>query len=272
MDGKELRDALRNGRRVYGTMIVSPSPHWLSFVRQTGIDFVFIDTEHIPIERDILAWMCRAYGEMGLPPIVRTPSPDPFEVCKALDGGANGIIAPYVESVEQVRGLVGAAKLRPLKGKRLLKALENPETLEPGLKEYIEEHNAYTTLLVNIESVPAIENLDAILAVPGLDGVVIGPHDLSCSLGIPEQYEDPRFDEAVCTIIRKARETGLGAGIHFWEGLDLEVRWAQAGVNLLIHSGDIALFAQTLRQDVAKLRHALGDEIVKDSEGDIPLL
>jgi 4-hydroxy-2-oxoheptanedioate aldolase len=260
MKGREIRDALRNGRRVYGTHIVSPSSVWLPAVRNAGIDFVFIDTEHAPLDRVIVSWMCGLYREMGIPPIVRIPNPDPYEACKVLDGGAVGVIAPYVETAEQVRDLVGAAKLRPLKGRRLAAALKDPETLEPELRDYLEKRNADNILIVNIESVPAMEKLDAILAVQGLDAILIGPHDLSCSLGIPEQYDRPQFDRAVQKIIKKARAKGIGAGIHFSAGIDLEIQWAKAGGNLILHSSDVTLFGQALRSDIAEMRRALGDD------------
>ena len=259
MRGRELREALKNGDRVYGTLIVSPSPVWPSTVRGAGLDYVFIDTEHVPLDRLVLSGMCQAYRELGLPPIVRIPSPDPFEACKVLDGGAVGVIAPYVESVEQVKRLVGATKLRPLKGERLTKALEDINTLEPELQRYLEERNVDNVLIVNIESVPAMENLDDILQVPGLDAVLIGPHDLSCSLGIPEQYRDPRFDEAIRTIIRKARANNVGVGNHFSDGLDLEIEWCKAGQNMILHAGDISLFGQAIRRDIAEIRSALGE-------------
>ncbi|MDP6546051.1 MAG: aldolase/citrate lyase family protein [Phycisphaerae bacterium] len=260
MTGKELSTALRSGRRVYGTLVVSTSPRWPEAVRGSGVDFVFIDTEHIPIDRTTLSWMCQTYTAMGLPPIVRIPSPSPAEACKVLDGGACGIIAPYVESPKQVRELVGATKLRPLKGKRMEEALQDPDALEAPLRDYLGEFNSNNILAVNIESVPAVENLDAILSVPGLDAVIIGPHDLSVSMGIPEQYADPAFDGAVRDIIQRARSSNVAAGMHFWESMEQEIAWARAGANLIVHSGDISIFAQTLRADLAKMRDALGDD------------
>jgi 2-keto-3-deoxy-L-rhamnonate aldolase RhmA len=263
MRGSELREALRSGRRVYGTHIVSPSPVWVRAIRQSGIDFVFIDTEHCPLDRTLLSWMCGIYREAGVAPVVRIPSPDPYAASQVLDGGAVGVIAPYIETGEQVRDLVGATKLRPIKGERLTKALRDANTLEPELKDYIDKRNADVVLIVNVESVPAIEGLDAILAVPELDAVLIGPHDLSCSLGIAEQYRDPRFDKAVQKIIRRARAKGIGAGIHFSEGIDLEIQWARAGANLILHGADITLFGRALRSDIAEIRHALGDDVVR---------
>ena len=118
----------------------------------------------------------------------------------------------------------------------------------------MEKRNADTLCIANIESIRAIENLAEIVRVPGLDAVLIGPHDLSCSLGIPEQYTHPKFDEAVQTIFRIARAAGVGAGIHFWESLDREVAWSQAGGHLIMHSSDLAIFRQTLKTELDTLR------------------
>jgi 2-keto-3-deoxy-L-rhamnonate aldolase RhmA len=108
---------MRSGQRVYGTLIVSTSPKWPETVRNSGLDFVITDTEPIPIGREILSWLCRIYVAIGPPPIVRIPSPSPLDACMVLDGGACGIVAPHVETAEQVRALVGAVKRRPLKGR-----------------------------------------------------------------------------------------------------------------------------------------------------------
>jgi 4-hydroxy-2-oxoheptanedioate aldolase len=233
------------------------SPLWPALARGTGIDFAFVDTEHTPIDRQTLSWICQTYLAMGLPSVVRIPSNDPFEACKALDAGAGGIIGPYVESPEQVNDLAGAVKLRPLKGRRLQEALRDRGSMQPELRDYLEQRNGDKILIANIESVPAMERLDAICQVPGLDAVLIGPHDLSCSLGIPEQYNHPRFDEAVRTIFRIARKRGVGAGIHFWLGLEQEIAWAKAGGNLVMHSSDLAAFSRTLKAEIEQLRKAL---------------
>jgi 2-keto-3-deoxy-L-rhamnonate aldolase RhmA len=257
MTGRDIIRALHEGRHVFASAIVGISPQWPELAKKLGIDFVFVDTEHIPLDRQTLSYLCQTYQALGLPPVVRIPCNDPFEACKALDAGAGGIIGPYVETAEQVRGLAGAVKLRPLKGRRLADALRDPATLEPELAAYLEQRNGDKVLIVNIESVPAIENLHDICAVPGLDAVLIGPHDLSCSLGIPEQYGHPRFDEAVRTIFRVAREHGVGAGIHFWLGLEQEITWAKAGGNLVMHASDLAAFSRTLKAEIDHLRQAL---------------
>ena len=122
MNGREIRPRLHSGERVYGTMIISESPRWPAAVASIGLDFVFIDTEHIAQDRNKLSWMCQLYAALGLAPIVRIPSPDPYLAAMIRDLGAHGVIAPYVESVEQARDLVGAVKYRPLKGERLYRS------------------------------------------------------------------------------------------------------------------------------------------------------
>jgi len=257
MTGREIIQALHDGQHVFSSAIVGMSPQWPDLAKKTGIDFVFVDTEHIPLDRQTLSYLCQTYQALGLPPVVRLPCNDPFEACKVLDAGAGGVIGPYLETADQARALVGAVKLRPLKGRRLAEALRDRSTLEPELAEYLEKRNGDKILIANIESVPAIENLHDICSVPGLDAVLIGPHDLSCSLGIPEQYDHPRFDEAVRSIFRIAREHGVGAGIHYWLGMEQEITWAKAGGNLVMHSSDLASFSRTLKTEIEQLRKAL---------------
>ncbi len=273
MLGKSLREALHAGDRVYGTLIVSPSPRWPGAVNALDLDFVFIDTEHVPLDRFELAWMCQSYSRLGLAPVVRIPNHDPDWACMALDAGAQGIIAPYIETPEQVRALVGATRYRPLKGNRVQKILGEIDSPEPMLAEYISSYNTDNVLIVNIESVPALQALDNILEVPGLDAVLVGPHDLSASLGIPGQYTHPRFIQAVDTIIQKARSRGIGAGIHatFAGAIEQEIRWAGIGANLIIHLADIIAFRHTMQRDIETIRTALGDPVRPRQTGAIEI-
>ena len=100
---------------------------------------------------------------MRVAPIVRIPSPDPYEACKVLDAGAEGVIGPYIESAEQVRKLVGATKYRPLKGRKLDAILQGEEKLDSELIDYFSSFNENSVLIVNTESRPAMEALDEIL-------------------------------------------------------------------------------------------------------------
>lgn len=261
MNALELKAAFHSGKRVYGTMTVAPSPLWVSQIKRLNLDFVFIDTEHIPIDRAQISWMCQAYRAMNVAPLVRVTSPDPFQATNLLDGGAAGIVVPYVETVEQVKLMRGAVKMRPLRGQFLQNIVDGKEELSGDLKPYIEKHNREHLLILNIESRAAIENLDAILEVPDIDAVLIGPHDLSCSLGIPEQYHHPDFENAVREIFRKARAKNIGAGVHFWSGLDQQIAWSKdTEMNIIVHRADILNFVESMSKELQEIRSALGDD------------
>lgn len=257
MTPAELRQRLHSSETSFGTLIVSTSPRWPEVVKTCGLDFVFIDTEHIALDRAPLSWMCQTYAALGLPPLVRIPSPDPYAATMVLDGGAAGVIAPYVESAEQVQALRGAVKLRPIKGRKLEQMLAGAP-VEAELDAYVRNGADDRLLIVNIESGPAIEALDKILAVPGLDAVLIGPHDLSCNLGLPEHYRQPDFLSACETIFRQARTAGVGAGIHFWGEIEQQAQFLRLGANLLIHSADILLFQKYLKAELQAVKQVAG--------------
>ena len=255
-----LKKKIKSGRRIYGCAITSSSAFWAKSVKAANLDFVFIDTEHIPLGRETVATMCTLYSALGIPPLVRIPSPDPYQASTALDGGATAILAPYVESTEQVKGLVGAVKYRPLKGKKLQQLLDGNETMVEKLENYIANRCKNNLLFINIESQPALDNLPELLSVPGLDGVIIGPHDLSCSIGLPEEYTNPVFEALVSDLINECRQRDLGVGIHLSEEPEKQVFWARKGVNIIMHSSDIALFGKVLRQEISGIKTALGDD------------
>lgn len=266
-----LAQKLAGGTTLFGTCVTSHSPHWPEAVAKTGVDFVFIDTEHIPIDRSVLAGLCSVYRALGLNPVVRIPSPDPFLAVMAKDAGAVGVIMPYIETAGQVSELVGATKYRPLKGEKLNALLNGSESADETLLRYLQNYNPGSIAWINIESTPAIENLDQILAVPGLDGVIIGPHDLSVSLGIPEQYHHPLFEATVKEIIHKVRRAGLAAGIHYSGDIAFQQKWLTEGINVVLHASDIFLFTRTLRNDIMQLKRP-GTIDSKVGMNDLPVI
>lgn len=260
MNTIKLKDKLLSGKRVYGTAVVSPSIKWLDVIKQANLDFVFLDSEHIPMGRETLANLCSMYSAKGIPPMVRIPSPDPYIACTILDGGASAILAPYVETVDQVKALVGAVKFRPLKGEKLQHILDGKEKVDKKLKNYIDDRCISNLLFINVESQPAVDNLPELLSVPGLDGVIIGPHDLSCSMGIPEEYNNPIFEETVIKIINECNKRNLGIGIHLSEEPEQQIKWAKAGANIILHSSDISLFGKILNQEMSIIKSAFNDK------------
>jgi 2-keto-3-deoxy-L-rhamnonate aldolase RhmA len=273
--GKEFRDALRSGKTVCGTLVTSSSPRVFDTIVTLSPDFVFLCTEHIFYNQDTLGWMCRAYKAAGINPVVRILKPDPYLATQALDSGAGTILAPYVEDPEQVEELVGAVKYRPLKGKKLRDLLSGKEKPGKDLEAYLRIHNRNNSLLLNIESPAGVSNMEKFFSVqttdgPGVDGIVIGPHDLSVSHDMPEKYDSPEFLKLSCDIIRQARSLGFAAGGHNGSrgSLSLQLEWAKAGANILIHSSDVFLFADKYHEEMNLIRSVKGVRKIDNLKGE----
>jgi len=262
---QNLLQKLNDGKIIYGTCIVSTAPIWSKSLSPSLLDFVFLDTEHIPMDRNELTMLCQVYEANGFSTVVRIPYPDPYLACMAKDAGATGVLAPYVEDVGQIKQMVGATKYRPLKGERLNRVFNGTESLEPELISYLEKYNEGSMCLINVESVAAVEKLSSLLDVSGLDAVIIGPHDLSVNMGLPEQYDHPEFEKLVGKIIHQTREKGIAAGIHFPGNPDRQIKWIKEGVNIVLHSSDMGLFNQKLNEDITKIKEAAGDTVMNEN-------
>lgn len=256
MNRKQLGKALCSGRNVYGTLVTAHTPHWVPIICSLGLDFVFIDTEHTPMDRITLGWMCRTYAAHNLSPLVRIPTIDMGLVRPAIDAGAAGVIVPYIERPEDVRQLVAAVRNRPIQGKKLRQIIES-ESVSEGLQSYIDSFNEDIIIIANIESVEAVNNLKQIVSIPGLNAVLVGPHDLSISMNIPEQYDSAQFDEQVRRILHIGRQAGIGAGIHFAGDFQQQIEWTKAGANFVLYSSDKDIVQKYLRRDIAAIREAV---------------
>ncbi len=254
-----LYDNLNRGHRVYGTIIVSSSPHWPSVIADCGLDFVFIDTEHMSLNRETIMVMCQMYSGVGITPVVRIPVADPGQISMMIDAGAEGIIVPYIEDADTLGRLVGPVKYGPVKGEKLEGILNKREILDENLAMYLKKRNQKRFLWAMIESKAGVENLEEILLVNGLDGVIIGPHDLSCSLNIPEQYDDPIFIEAAEKIVRKCGEHEMPCGIHFSGSVNRQLDWIKKGIRIIVHSSDLALIKRALAGDITEIKSAVGE-------------
>jgi 2-keto-3-deoxy-L-rhamnonate aldolase RhmA len=273
MIGQDFRDALRLGKNVYGTLIATSSPRTFDIVISLGLDYVFLCNEHIYYNTETLGWMCRAYKAAGINPVVRILEPSPFLATQALDAGAGAVLVPYVENIEDVYNLVGAVKYRPLKGNKLKKILYGEENPSAELEAYLRNYNKNHTLLLNIESLAGVNNLEQFFSVksvdgPGVDGIVIGPHDLSASYDMPEKYRSKEFMDLSCGIIKKVRACGVAAGCHGGSrnSLDIQLEWANAGANIIMHSADTLLFADKLQDDLNSIRKVKGDKLNNKEE------
>jgi len=269
MDRHELKQALTEGRRVYGTLVCSPSPVWAAQIHRANLDFILLDGEHMPMDPAARGWMLRCYRAMGIAPIVRVGSCTYREAFQAIEHGAEGVLAPYIETIEEVKTLLAAVKYRPLKGERLQGVLDGTIMLSPKEKEYFQKYNDGNLVILNIESRAATDRLEALL-LPGVDAVFIGPHDLSINLGIPEEYDNPLYLEYVQRIVETCRARGVPVGCHSAWGLPRQAEWARRGMNIVIWNSDVGLFVRGINEDFAWVRRELGED-AKEAGGTVTI-
>ncbi len=265
MQGEKIRQKLRSGQRVYGTHIVSlGNPVDARMRAEIEMDFVFICAEHMPIDRTEISMMCQFYSALGISPMVRIPYPAAHWASMFLDAGAQGIVAPYVETVEQVKELVGAVRYRPIKGKFLDDILAGTREPTPKLKAYLDNWNRNNYLIIGIESVEAINKLEELIDDDGVDGVFLGPHDITCSMEIPEEYDNPKFIDTIKDIIKRCRKLSKGVGLHG----DL-TNYLDTELNFVLDKSDIRWVRDTLNREFETLRKRFGDTYQRWSETEI---
>lgn len=255
MNATEFSAAVRSGQPVFGLVIVSTAAQWPNFVRRVNPDFVLFESEHIAYDRETLARLCITYNALNIAPLVRMPSADPVTAQMMFDGGAVGLVAPYLETVDELKALGGVTRYGPVKGAKLQRILDGEAELEPDLAAYVRERNGTKLLGTMIESQTALDALEDLLATGYLDFVLVGPNDLSCSLGIPDQYEHPRFKAAVQRIVETARAYKVGVGM-MTRDVDEEIRLLKQGATVIVHSSDASAFVVGMSADLQTLRQA----------------
>ena len=223
------------------------------------MDYVIIDTEHNPRSRAELGDYLTMFNTTGVAPIVRIPIPDSHYVTMAIDAGAHGVLAPYCETVDEVREVVAAAKWRPLKGEAVRRLMETGEHVSDASRAYLEQRNRNSVALIGIESVAAVNALEQLLDVPGIDGIFVGPNDLSISLGAPDQYDNPEYKSTVKHIIDTSEARGIPVLVHH-QTTELSSYWISQGARFVLHGTDRRALIEGFRSEFGSLR-----EFAKDS-------
>lgn len=272
----ELKQAFRekvlSGEVLYGSMLsMIRNPRWVSVIKELHFDFICIDNEHSPYSQSEIADLIAVFGNTGIPTLVRVPLPAWYHVAGVFDAGAWGVLAPYCETVEQAKEVVRAARWRPLKGRYVQKVMDEGEFPSEETRRHLQEYNAGHVVIIGIESVPAVENLERILDVGGIDAVFIGPADISTSMGIPRQYDQPDFDKMLRQIIQSCRRRKVQLAANFQQP-EHSAKWANEGINMVIHSTDFRMLHEAYRRDFEQISGAVkGDRIrvIAETEKDI---
>ncbi len=225
-------------RILRGVNVFSGSPLLAELAVRCGFEAVWIEMEHGASDFSDVERLCVAVEVGGGVPVVRVPDGQRMHVLRSLEVGAGIVMVPMVSTADQARQIVTFGKFPPL-GQRGYNT--RSRGLGFGLTDCatsFAEANARTHLFAQIETLEAVQNLDAICAVEGLSGIFIGPGDLSAGMGCPGDFENPRLNETVQDCIRRARGAGRHAGILVRPGRLLDTA-LEAGADLVICGGDV---------------------------------
>ncbi|MEX0925485.1 MAG: aldolase/citrate lyase family protein [Dehalococcoidia bacterium] len=257
MRAKELKGKLAGGGAVFGAMISATlGMRWGQVWQGSTLDYIVIDAEHGSRDRLQISNLVMLAKSVDLTPIVRVPSTDPVYVAMALDAGAEGVLVPYCETVEEVRQCAAKLRLHPLKGEYLQRAIKTGEYPSEKSREYLERRHKDHLFIMGIESVPAFNRLDALLEASGADGVFVGPNDMTTSLGIPDEVENPRYLDVLREIIAKSEARGVPVMIH-QQNIEASRRAIDLGARFVLHSSDAGVLLRGLQTEFAELRGAI---------------
>jgi 4-hydroxy-2-oxoheptanedioate aldolase len=206
-----------------------------------GFDTLYVDVEHSSFSLETTGQICLAALEAGIAPFARVPANTPEYISRVLDGGALGVIAPHIGSAEEARAVVSAAKYPPLGERSNAGALPHLEYRSFPAAEANAALNEATMVVVQFESAAALPKADEIIAVEGVDMVLIGLNDLLADWGIPGAYDDPRVREAYAKVIAACRSQGKHCGVG---GLatrpDLAAEFVRMGARYVSTGTDLA--------------------------------
>ena len=251
-----VKQRLLNGETVIGTMVSEMrSPAIAQAFKQVGFDFFLIDMEHGAYDLQTAADIIRVGRLLDMCPMVRVASPHYDLVARVLDQGAMGVMMPRIEERQQVEDFVEAMKYPPL-GKRGVSSDAAHSEYEFGpLTEFLEINNQDTLAIVQIERKAAVERLDDILSVPGVDVALIGPEDLSVAMGVPGEVGDPSVVAAIEAVIAAAERHGVVSAAHMGNVEALRGLRAK-GMRMLMYSSDLGFILEAAGAGLAGLRAA----------------
>ncbi|PSN74167.1 HpcH/HpaI aldolase [Corynespora cassiicola Philippines] len=251
--------------------------------KTAGFDGILIDMEHSSFDLDTTSQICIAALYAGIAPIVRVPSKDSFFISRVLDGGALGIIVPHIRSVQDAKDVVAAAKFQPQGHRSSTNNLPHFQFRGFPAKKSNPVVNANTLVIPMVETLEAVEIVEELAALDGVDSLLIGTNDMTAEMGIPGDYENPRltevYEKTINACNKHGKWVGMG-GLH--SRLDLVekfcamgVRWVMAATDgpLLLggatkRAGEMAQISQRVKETSSN--QASNGVEVKKANGSLP--
>lgn len=260
-----LREKLRGRAPVFGTWTSLGHPSITEVFTRTGADFVGIDIEHSTINQEQSQRIIAAAQAGGCRCLPRVSSHSGEQIRRVLDSGADGVIVPNVSSRAEVEKLVESVKYPP-EGKRSY-GVARAQGYGFDFAGYVSEWNLRSVLIVQIESAAGVERVEEIAGHPAVDGAMVGPYDISGSLGIPGQLEHPRVQEACRRVVEACRRLGKACGTQLVEPTGAKVADAlEAGYTFVVLSSDVFLlwkWGEGMRRIVEEHRRPVGERVAR---------
>lgn len=210
-----FKKILHKGKPVIGSWLSIGNSTVAEIYADSGFDWIAIDLEHTTISLSTAEEMIRIIQLKNIPVLVRLTSNDENQIKRILDTGANGIIVPMVNTRNDLEKAIKATKYPP-DGTRGV-GLARAQGYGKNFKDYFEWQKENIVVIAQIENISAIDQIDNILSTKGIDGFLIGPYDLSCSMNIPGDFKSPKYIEIVEKILKKGKEHNCLPGIHIVE-------------------------------------------------------
>jgi 2-keto-3-deoxy-L-rhamnonate aldolase RhmA len=249
MANSSLKTNLQQGKLSLGTWITLGHASIAEIFARAGFEWLVVDLEHSTISIEQAGELIRTIDLAGAAPLVRLTSNDINQIKRVMDAGAHGIVVPNVNTPQEAQDAVAATRYAPL-GRRGV-GLARAQRFGPGFKDYLEWQKDGPVVIVQIEHRSALDHLEDIFAVPGVDGFIIGPYDLSCSMGMAGEFERPEFIAAMQRILTAGLKAGCPAGLHIVEPDPERLRQViDEGYRFIAYSVDIRMLDVSARVGV----------------------
>jgi 2-keto-3-deoxy-L-rhamnonate aldolase RhmA len=256
MKPNALRKKLEEGQPVYGTMIQAVRlPALGQIMGLAGCDFLFFDMEHGPFNIETIADMVQMTRLAGVVPLVRVPNDEYHLMVRPLDAGAQGIMIPRVETKAQVERIVECTMYPPLGDRGCSVNKGHNDFAGQEMWEFTETANRENMIILQIERARAVEDIDELLAVPGVGGAILGPNDLALSLGVRDKDQLGALEGPIQRVLDAALRHKVPCGIHI-ANLDWLAEWQRRGMQLICYSTDLAFLRSGAASGIEKLKAA----------------
>ncbi|MBL8179261.1 MAG: hypothetical protein JNK48_31580 [Bryobacterales bacterium] len=246
-----VKKKLASGAAAFGAVVIAPHPIAMQYAVNSGADFVWIETEHMPFGTESIDGLPLIARRKGVTPLIRVSNNDAGLIKKALDVGASAIMVPQIENAEEARRVVSYAKYPP-QGSRGVSPMWT-FYMDVPWNEYLPAANDETLIVVQIESAAAMDEVEAIAAVDGVDVLLAGPMDLSASLGLVTQTSHPDVDRYLIEFPARVAKAGKVPGIAV-AGYDAAAKALARGYRFINFGNILNDGAKGIAADLARLR------------------